>query len=229
MKNKIPLLIAALISFACSVGQFMPLAATPTPVPTETITHTPLPTSTPITPTLTFTSTPTLIGFKTPTLTLQATEIPTLSSVTPLALITPNTLTPTVQLDGLIFVNASETEIYKGAECEPFMVKITAQVIDRDKVSHVLLFARFKSLTSDRASKWTNIEMGTIGAGTYIHDLTSDQMLEDAFFQTAWIEYQIVLTNTVGREIGRSAIFKEKIKMLECIPTPTPIPATVKP
>lgn len=131
-------------------------------------------------------------------------------------------------MPGFVFVSASVSEIYKSGQCEPSKVKITAQVFDQNAVKYVLLFARFKSLTSQRASKWTNIPMETIGAGTYIHELSSDQMLEDAYFQTSWIEYQIVATTASGKQIGRTDIFKEKVKMLECIPTPT-LTATVKP
>jgi hypothetical protein len=71
--------------------------------------------------------------------------------------------------------------------------------------------------------------MSSFGAGTYILDLSSDQMLEDAYFQTAWIEYQIVSTTKSGTEIGRTDIFKERLKMLECVPVPTPTSANVVP
>ena len=225
MKKITALLIFILFSLSCSVGQFLPAGATATPSSTSTITHTPLPTATPVTPTLTFTSTPTLIGLKTATFTPSITAT-SLATDTP----TPqDTITPTIQMDGFLFINISQTEIYKSSVCEPLTVRISAQVLDRDTIRYVLLFARFKSLTSERASKWTNISMQTIGAGTYFHDLSSDQMLEDAFFQTAWIEFQIVATNQSGKEIGRTDIFKERVKMLECIPTVTPTSATVRP
>ena len=231
MKKIILLLIAALFSFSCSIGQFIPILATPTPFPTATETFTPEPTAThtePAPPTPTFTLTPTLVGFKSPTPTPSITETPEFTPTQPTATDLP-TLTATVQMQGFVFVSNSVSEFYKGTQCEPSTVKITAQVFDQNAVKYVLLFARFKSLTSQRASKWTNISMGTIGAGTFIHDLSSDQMLEDAYFQTSWVEYQIVATTASGKEIGRTDIFKEKIKMLECVPTPTSLPATVKP
>ncbi|NOH03592.1 MAG: hypothetical protein HND47_17350 [Chloroflexi bacterium] len=132
-------------------------------------------------------------------------------------------------MKGFLFVTFTPMEFYKGTKCEPSKVKITAQVQDRDNVKYVLLFARFKSMTSQRTGKWTNIPMETIGAGTYIHDLSSDEILEDAFFQTSWVEFQIVATSQSGRELGRTDIFKGKLKMLECVPTPTPTSANVKP
>lgn len=228
MKKIAAILLLVLFSISCSVSQFLPMGPTATPAPTETMTFTPLPTATPVTPTLTLTFTPTLSGIKSPTPTPSITDTPPATD-TSTPQVTPNTLTPTVQMDGFLFINTSLTEFYKGTACEPSKVKITAQVIDRENIKYVLLFVRFKSLTAERASKWTNIPMETIGAGTYLHDLSSDEMQEDAFFQTAWVEFQVVATNQEGREIGRTDIFKEKIKMLECIPTATPTSANVKP
>lgn len=230
MKKITLISLCFIMTLACSFGTF-PLSPvdTPTPVFTPTDTLTPLPTSTPVPPTATFTSTPTLIGYKSPTPTPKDTNTPEISGVTPLSQITPDTLTPTVQMDGFVFVTVSQPEFYKGKICEPSTVRITAQAGDFVTVSHVLLFVRFKSLKAERASKWTQIPMETIGAGTYLHDLSSDEMIEDAYFQTAWVEYQIVATTDRGKEIGRTAIFKENLKMLECVPTPTATSPNVKP
>lgn len=206
------------LMFACLVS---PASQDVIPTPTPTNTFTPQPTFTPVTPSLTFTLTPTLSGIRTPTPTPAITETATLSSVTPLALIPINTATEIFNMKGFVFVNASTTEFYKGRECEPSFVKITAQAGLED-TAYVLLFTRFKSLTAERASRWTKFDMYTIGAGTFIYDVYSDEMLEDAYFQTAWLEYQIVITNVAGKEIGRTDIFKEKVKMLACVPaTPT--------
>lgn len=227
MKKIYAVLLTIIFLISCSSGQFFAPAVTPSPTSTET--RTPSPTSTPLPPTMTFTPTPTLIVLHSPTSLQEITPAPQ-ESITPLALITPNTATPTLQMKGFLSVFASEEEFFKGGRCEPSSVRITAQVGDFLAVAHVLLFVRFKSLTSERASKWTSIPMYTIGAGTYIHDLYTDEMLEDGFFQNAWVEYQIVSTNQFGRELGRTAIFKEKIKMLTCVPTSTPIiTETLKP
>lgn len=209
------------LMFACLVS---PASQDVIPTPTPTNTFTPQPTFTPVTPSLTFTLTPTLSGIRTPTSTPAITETATLSSVTPLSLIPINTATKIFNMKGFVFVNTSTTEFYKGRECEPSFVKITAQT-GLENTAYVLLFTRFKSLTAERASRWTKFDMYTIGAGTFIYDVYSDEMLEDAYFQTAWLEYQIVITNVAGKEIGRTDIFKEKVKMLACVP-PTP---TIKP
>ena len=226
MKKYIHFLLFAVLSFACSLGTLAP-AATPTPAPTQTDTATPLPTSTPVLPTLTFTLTPTLIGYKTSTPTIQVTD--TLAfSPTPVVLPT-DTFMPPVKMEGFVFVTTSLTEIFKDKGCYPAVVRVTAQVSTTVNVAHVLLFARFKSLKAERAAKWTTIEMDPIGAGTFIHDLSSSEMLEDAYFETSWIEYQVVSATQSGAEVGRTDIFKERLKMLECVPTLTPTSANVKP
>ena len=229
MKKIILAFLFAFVTLSCILQMFTPTNATPTPAFTNTNTFTPQPTLTPVTPTLTFTLTPTLSGIRTPTLTPAITETATVSSVTPFALITPSIIpTEIFNMKGFVFVNISVTEFYKGRECEPAFVKITAQA-GLPNTAYVLLFVRFKSLQAERVSKWTKFDMQTIGAGTYLHDVYSDEMLEDAFFQTAWLEYQIVATNVSGTEIGRTDIYKEKVKMLTCVPTPAVTLPTVKP
>lgn len=222
MKKTLPLTLLVLLSIACSLGSLVP-AATPTPAPTQTITRTPTTTPTPVLPTLTFTLTPTLVGYKTITPSPMPSET-ALPSPTPLVIPT-NTLPPPVKMEGFVSVNISLTEIYKDKGCFPAVVRISAQLNSTVNVAHVLLFARFKSLKAERAAKWTTIEMQPLGAGTFIHDLASSQMLDDAYFETSWIEYQVVSTTKGGVEVGRTDIFKERLKMLECIP-PT---ATIKP
>jgi hypothetical protein len=227
MKKTPILLLTVILSLACTLGALVPIP-TLTPAPTQTDTASPLPSSTPASPFLTYTYTPTLIGLKTPTLTPvdTATLLPT--DTPPPATFTPTPLPP-VNIEGFVFVNISLTEIYKAKGCEPSVVRITAQTDISSGVEFVFLFARFKSMKAERIGKWTNIPMTLFGAGTYIHDLSSDQIREDAYFDTSWIEYQIVSATKSGREIGRTDIFKERLKMLACVPTATPTAATVSP
>ena len=222
MKKITLLFLVSLFTFACSFGPLAPVP-TDTPAPTQMDTATPLPTSTPVLPTSTFTSTPTLVGYKTTTPTQPPSET---ASPSPTSIVLPtNTFMPPVKMDGFVSVTTSLTEIFKDKGCFPAVVRVTAQVTTTVNVAHVLLFVRFKSLKAERAAKWTSIEMQPIGAGTFIHDLASSQMLEDGYFETSWIEYQVVSATQSGREVGRTDIFKERLKMLECIP-PT---ATIKP
>ncbi|MBM4426592.1 MAG: hypothetical protein FJ031_05065 [Chloroflexi bacterium] len=230
MKKTSLLFLCAFLLSACTMEQLflLPVPMT-TPVLTATNTYTPLPTATPVTPTLTFTPTPTLSGVKPPTSIPEDTATPE-RTVTPFSLITPAfTPFPTIQMEGFVSILASPDTFYKGTKCTPSSVRFTVQVTDPANIKYALLFARFKSLRAERASKWTSIPMQTVGAGTFIHDLSSEQMLEDAFFQSAWVEYQLVGTTQSGVEAGRTDIFKQKMTMLECVPTPTMTPATVKP
>lgn len=215
--KKIYIYIAcAVLSFACL---FIP-AALPTPIFTPTNIPTDVPTSTPITPTLTFTSTPTLVGQRTATATIEVTS--TELAVTEIFLITPNTSTPAPQMKGFLSVNVSEKEFYRAGECLPTTVKFTAQVTDILNTPYVDLFVRFKSKQSDSASEWTRIKMETIGAGTFVYDLTAAEMRGGLTFQDPWIQYQFVATAANAREIGRTDIFSERLTLLNCEPTPTP-------
>lgn len=229
MKRLYALLLGTVLSFACSVGGFsLGSIATATPAATSTNTYTPVPTATPVTPTLTFTSTPTLIGLKSPTPTLEFSATP-LASGTPLELVTPNTLTPTLQMEGFIAVRASVTEFYKGRQCDPSFVTFSAQVLERDRVGYVLLFVRFRGINSGNTSEWTSIPMNSIGAGTYVYDLYSDAIKNEPFYTTAWVDYQFVATTSDATEIGRTSIFKERLKMLPCTATSTPTLGTITP
>ncbi|MCC6271506.1 MAG: hypothetical protein IT190_09525 [Microbacteriaceae bacterium] len=72
--------------------------------------------------------------------------------------------------------------------------------------------------------------MDTIGAGTYTRDLYADEIKNDGFYMTAWIDYQFVATTSDATEIGRTPIFKEKLKMLPpCSATPTATLGTITP
>jgi len=217
MKKITSLLFLSIFISACAIGPLAPPTSTPTFEPTQANTFTPQPTETPVLPTSTFTLTPTLIGYKTITPTPLVTE-------TPVGLLfVPNTLPPPVKMEGFSSVNMSLTEVYKANRgCEPSVVRATVQVANAAKAKYVLLFMRFKSFQTDRASKWTQIKMTHIGGGTYIHDLSTDQMLEDEFFESSWLEYQVVSTLENGTKLGGTDIFVERLKMLGCRPSGTP-------
>ncbi len=231
MKNIYIFLILAILSSSCSLTAeqiFLIPVDTSTPAPTPTNTYTPVPTSTPLTPTLTFTMTPTLAGLKTATST-QATTPTVAKTETPLPTIALNTSTPTVQMVGFVSVLVSQNEFYKGIKCQPASVKFTVQVADPNAVAYVALFVRFKSRNSGSVSDWTSLTMQPIGAGTFAHELFSDEMKGDTLFRNPWVEYQLVAVTANAREIGRTEIIKENLSMLDCDPTPTPLDTGVKP
>jgi hypothetical protein len=215
------LLITVFLSSCSMTPEELFLIPTSTLPPTQVPSNTPtdMPTFTPTVPTLTYTPTPTLLGFKSATPTPPESSTPT--AFTPFNMITPDTLTPSVVIEGFVSVFTSGTEFYKKG-CEPGMVKITGQVAKPLEVNFVVLFVRFKSKLTGNTSEWTSIGMQSLGAGTYTHDLKADEMKADNVFENAWVEYQLVATNLDAREKGRTAIFSEKLTLLECAPTATP-------
>lgn len=233
MKNIYPLLICAVLSFSCSLGSWsLSSAGTPTAQYTATNTRTPRPTATPLTPSLTFTLTPTQVGLKSPTPTQVITDTPAVS-MTPFALITPNTATPTLQMEGFLGITVFGTEFYKTPQCQPGSIKFTVQVADPVNSVIVDLFVRFNSKREGTLGEWTRINMQTIGAGTFTHDLIPQEIKGFEIFRNTWVQYQLVASTLGGREVGRTEIFKESLAMVECILTPTPsitpTPTVLKP
>ena len=234
MKKSIVFLICAMLLSSCSLTLeqlFLLPVATPTPLPASTNIPTDAPTFTPITPTLTFTVTPTLVGLKTETPSPEFTATPLFE--TPFLLITPNSPTPGIEMDGFVTVNISAQEFYKGKDCQPTSVTITAQAKDHAATSYVVLFVRFKTKLTEVKSEWTRIAIQSNGLGSFSHALIPDEMKSVNLYQNAWVQYQFVAYNSKNKEIGRTGIFSERLTLLNCNPTPTPTlsptPTVLKP
>lgn len=227
MKKVVLSLLVALMLSSCSITTLeqllLPPTMTPLPTPVPSETPTEIPTPTPVTPSLTYTPTPTLIGFKTPTRTPEISLTP--NAFTPFNMITPDTATPSVVMTGFVTVFISAEEFYKKG-CEPGSVKFTAQVAKPAEAIFVVLFVRFKSKQTGNTSEWTSIGMQPLGAGTFTHDLVPEEMKNMDSYKNAWVEYQLVTTNLDANELGRTAIFSERLTLLNCSPTATP---TVEP
>ena len=234
MKNFLILLACAMLLSACSmtVGQFLGAPPTPTAVPTFTSTPTDKPTFTPTVPTPTYTLTPTLVGLKTKTSTPNFT--PTELLLTPLDVLalpsaTPILLVTQVPMPGFVSISISDAAFYKGKACLPVSVKFTAQAADPARTAFVVLFVRFKSKQSGATSEWTSITMENNQVGTFTHDLVPQEMKALDLFENAWVQYQLVATDADSELIGRTDIFSERLTLLECVPTPTPPPASMTP
>jgi hypothetical protein len=194
----------------------------PSPVPVMTATDTP--TITPTQPTPTFTPTPTLIGEKTRTPTETLTLIPDTSTPTT-ALSTPESI-EMANLNGFNMITLSVKEFYIG-NCVPSEVEFTAQVSRPTLVAFVVLFVRFKSITTGATSRWTSITMDNQGAGTFTHTLVPDEMKSVASFENPWVQYQLVATDGDRNEVGRTEIFDEQLRLKSCdllAPSPTTAP-----
>jgi hypothetical protein len=223
------LFLVSLLS-ACSMTVDQILGRTPSPTPIAlTNTTTPAPTFTPTVPSPTFTASPTMIvqTKKTPMPFESATQlILTQPGVTPLPSSTPIALVTPVKMVGFVSVTVSDAEFYKGRNCPPVSTKITAQVIDAANTAFVVLFVRFKSKQTGTTSEWTSIGMQPSGIpGFYTHDLVSTEMKADDVFKNAWVQYQIVATDSNSSQVGRTDIFDERLTLLECVATSTPDPS----
>jgi len=216
------LIVAALIS-ACSmsVNEFLGIPPTVTVVPTFfTNTATDVPTLTPTVPSPTFTVTPTMVGQKRKTSTPAST--PTLLVIMQMPSTTPITfVTPPPPIKGFAKIAISEEQFYKGKVCLPGAVNFTVQVADASSVSFVVLFVRFKSKQSGATSEWTSIPMQPARVGEYTHDLVPLEMKSLDYFENAWVQYQIVSTDSNANQVARTDIFSERLTLLECVPTPT--------
>jgi len=220
---------AALLS-SCSVSmdQLMALVTTPTSQPRSLATGTSpfelVPTSTPeILPTSTYTFTPTLVGFKSPTPTelILPTEAVT---ETPTPLYVSNLTNPLIDLGNFVSVSLSGDTFYRSGSCQPLSVKLTAQVGDAQNTAFVVLSVRFKSKESGATGKWAGITMQNNGMGTFTHELIPGDVKGLDLFKDAWVEYQLVATDSKTKELGRTGIFKESLTLLDCLPTATPSP-----
>jgi len=209
------------MSASCTLGDlvFDPLPSS-TPLPSATDTFTPNPSATPIKPTATFTYTPTFVGWKTATNSLEPS--PTIVTETP-TLFTPDTATPTVQMNGFVSVLPSSNILYRTRSCSPPSVKFTVQVANAGVAAQVVLFARFTSKSTGNSSEWSNFNMEPVGGGTFSYDLYADKMKGDALYKEPWVEYQFIAVSASLKEVGRTATFEKRITMLDCIPTHTPL------
>ncbi len=229
MKKFALLLLIVFLLSACSMTADEILGRQPTlPVPPATNTPTAAPTSTPTVPSPTFTSTPTLVGLKTKTPTEISTStllVLTQPGVTLLPTVTAVTLVPQVAMPGFVSVSVSDEVFYKGTKCPPSSAKFTTQVANAAGVSFVVLFVRFKSKLTGVTSEWTSLDMqrGAI-PGFFVHDLLPLEMKAVDGFENAWVQYQLVATDSNSNQLGRTDIFDERLSLLNCVVTPTPSP-----
>lgn len=227
MKKNFFLLIFVFLLSACSMTVDQLLGRPPAPTPTPPFTNTPTaaPTFTPTVPSPTFTATPTMVGLKTKTAIPDFSPTPlvfTLPAVTLLPTNTPLVFVPKVDMTGFVSITTSSEVFYKGKECQPTSVKFTAQVTNPTSVSFVLLFVRFKSKLTGVTSEWTDsIAMQSIGAGTYLHDLVPLEMKAVDSFENAWVQYQLVSTDSHGKKVAKTDIFDERLALLDCVANPT--------
>jgi hypothetical protein len=217
-------MVSAILIQACAGTSFgdvlFPPTSTPSPTATATVTFTPMdtPTAT-ITPTIT--PSPTIVHIPTwdpnqPT----ATFIP----IAPIPIyIGNNTATPIVSPTpirpgpGFLSVQVSDNKIFWGS-CKPNRTKIIAQVENPEDVFSVIIFVRVKSAIKEDYTPWTTGNtMQKHGDGTFSYSLTANTTRGHNHFKNSWILFQLVSTDDMGKEVGRTMIYTNAIALSPCM------------
>jgi hypothetical protein len=204
MRKFLTLSSLAMFLLACSIsslpGMPAPLPPTETPLPLPTSTFTPA-----IPPTFTFT--PTLIGAK-PTEPPTETPVPT----DQVLFITPPTPTPIP-----IFPTSLEQSVdlfYWGA-CDPHAVSITVQVGAPSQVFSVELFLKYRNKDTGGNTGWNQgLSLNGVGGGTYTIILNGQDM--GVYNNNSWVIYQLVATDSNGKEVARTPAFPESLTLSKC-------------
>jgi len=168
---------------------------TPTITPSPTIVH--IPTWDPNQPTATFVPVPIFIGKDTAT-----------------PVIPPTPIRPG---PGFLSVQVSEKKIFWGV-CKPDRTKITAEVENPEDIFSVIIFVQVKSATKEDYTPWTTGDtMQSHRDGTFSYSLTANTTYGHNHYKRSWILFQLVATDDMGREIGRTKIYTNEISLSPCM------------
>jgi len=217
-------MVSAILIQACAGMPFrnvlFPPTDTPAPTATATVTFTPMdtPTAT-ITPTIT--PSPTIVHLPTwdpnqPTATfLPITPIPIYigkDTATPIV-----TSTPVRPGPGFLSVQVSDNKIFWGS-CKPNRTTISAEVETPKDVFTVVIFVRVKSAIKEDYTPWTTGNtMHKNGDGTFSYILTANTTRGHNHYKNSWILFQLVATDDLGREVGRTMIYTNSIALSPCM------------
>ena len=204
---------------ACSVLDVTNILSplfTPTPAPlaTSTVYLTPsdTPTITATLPTPTFTDTPTLIGAgssATPSVTETPTSVFSSSIGGTNSLLTPQNM-------GFTMVQVSGN-ILRWGSCEPTSITFTAHVVDPVTETGVLLFLGLKNPTTGES---TGLKGGAImngdKTGTFTYIVTVKNITDYQDFPGAWLQYQLVATDSSHHSVDRTQVYLNSITISPC-------------
>jgi len=131
-------------------------------------------------------------------------------------------------MDGFTLITLSGKEFYLG-KCEPASVKFTVQVAQPTVVLFVGLFVRLKGAVTGTTSPWTSLPMDNVGAGTFTHTLTPDEIKYLQSYDEPWVQYQLVATKAAAVEVGRTQIFDEMLRLKNCSSNASEVTVTPTP
>jgi hypothetical protein len=225
--RKIVLLISilGLLILACSTTSLFPTSPTPLaqvalPLPTDTlpVAFTPTPSMAPTQVPPTFTPTPTFIEtIITPT--VASTDTPVLTMTIPATSTSPTVVPTQPTPQGPVFniVMLSGNQINWGNSCSANTVTLTAQVVNGFDVTSVLLFTRLLSQTRTIPTPWNSaITMHNDGMGTFTYDLSQTGIARSQEFTLAWVQYQLVATNSSNKIVGRTQVYENTLTITFC-------------
>lgn len=223
MKKAFFLSLLTLSLLACSTADLVMLLITPTaspsplPPPTETPTNTPTITMTQPTPT--FTHTPTMIGLK-PTATATVTGTPPATNTPEVTPTSEANIITFPEATGFLSVLVSEPVIYYGKCGLPKEARIGVRVRDTGRVKFVAFFMRLRSKSSGNATGWDiGTVMQPVSDGLYTLTLDADDLHKQepySYYKDAWVEFQLVATNSYGREVARTAKITDQLSLSPC-------------
>ncbi len=222
MKRRLYIMtMLAILIQACAGMPFndvlFPPTDTPTSTSTATVTFTPMdtPTAT-ITPTIT--SSPTIVHIPTwdpsqPT----ATFIPVpifIGNETATPVIPP---TPSRPGPGFLTVNVSDNKIFWGS-CKPNKTVIITKVENPEDVFSVIIFVQVKSAVKNDSTPWTSGNtMQRHGEGIFSYSLAANTTQGHNHYKNSWILFQLVATDDMGKEVGRTMIYTNAIALSPCM------------
>ena len=218
MKKIIYNLILALALTACSFTDVVALLVTPTPpvdtsTPTQASTPSRTPTISPTPPTPTFTSTPTLVG-----------DTPADDALPTLILIPTATQAPQVSLFGgpdsiITSMSVSSDTLYWGYCDAPHYVDFDVRLVNTLRVKYVLLFMRLVDKQGRQSTAWGGgAILKKVDGGHYTYRVRPGNIVYYDEFDDAWIQYQIVVTTSSLRELGRTPVYREDLTLKWCRP-----------
>jgi hypothetical protein len=156
-----------------------------------------IPTQDPNQPTATFVPIPIFIG--------KDTVTPVLTS------------TPVRPGPGFLSVQVSDKKIYWGI-CKPNKTRIVAQVENPEDVFSVIIFVQVKSAIKEDYTPWTSGNaMEKHSNGSFYYTLTANTTRGHNHYKNSWILFQLVATDDMGVEIGRTKIYTNEISLSPCM------------
>ena len=218
MKKIIYPFIALMLS-ACSFNDVIALIITPTPflidspVPELVYTPTYTPTITPTPPTPTFTLTPTLMGVG--------------STDENAPLFTPfptSTQAPQISLFGssnslLVSMSVSSDILYWGYCEDPHYVDFDVRLANNLRVKYVLLFMRLVDKGGNQWIGWGGgAIMRKVTGSYYTYRVRPGNISHYEEFKDAWIEYQVVVTNSRLQSLARTPVYRTNLTLKWCRP-----------